>query len=70
MRNDAAIYLFGTSINDITGEVKFYTLNKNPEILFQPKTSVADFYLVIKLYVKYKNDFFYGVYPQKISFEY
>lgn len=68
-KNTSAIYYFGTSLNDMSGEVEFFSENKNPSIIKHPKTKLVASSLITKLFAKYKTDFSKGVYPQKISYE-
>ena len=66
---DSAIYLFGTDIEDITGEAEFYSTFTEPKILKQPKTGNASVGLLTKLVIKYKADLTQGKFPKKMAYE-
>lgn len=68
-KNASAIYYFGASLNDMSGEVEFFSENKNPSIIKQPETKLVASSLITKLFIKYKTDFSKGIYPKKISYE-
>lgn len=67
--DNSAIYSFGMSTDDITGEVVFYTEFTQPSILKQPKKEKANNIIMNKLVVKYKEQFSKGIFPNKISYE-
>lgn len=67
--NDSAIYFFGMSTDDITGEVVFYANSIQPSILKQPTNGNATNITMNKLVVKYKEQFSKGIFPNKISYE-
>ena len=65
----SAIYLFGTDIEDITGEAEFYSTFTEPKILKQPKTSNVPAGWLSRLVVKYKESLVKGDFPEKMSYE-
>ena len=66
--NDYAIYYFGLNINNITGKVKFYK-NIEPQIINMPENHNVSYSLIVKLFVKYKDEFLKENFPSKISLE-
>lgn len=65
----SAIYLFGTDIEDITGEAEFYSTFTEPKILKQPQTSNVPVGWLSRLVVKYKENLVKGDFPEKMSYE-
>ncbi|MBQ7118491.1 MAG: hypothetical protein IJN88_09800 [Clostridia bacterium] len=66
---NSAVYFFGTEIEDITGEVEFYTDFSQPKILKQPLKNEVKANIFNKILIKYKKDFVKGIFNQKISYE-
>ena len=56
-KNTSAIYYFGSTINDISGEVEFYAEHKKPSIIKHPTQKPVAISLISKLYIKYKAEF-------------
>ena len=67
--SDSAIYSFGMSTDDITGEVIIYKASIQPSILKQPTKGTATHITINRLVVKYKEQFSKGIFPSKISYE-
>lgn len=69
-KNDSsAVYLFGTSLNDITGEVEFSTALTTPQISKHPKTAETSATMLTKIAIKYKEKFSRGEFPEKLCYE-
>lgn len=66
---NSAVYSFGTTIEDITGEVEFYTDFTEPSILKQPSTGDVTVNMLNRLVIKYKSKFALGVFPDKLAYE-
>lgn len=67
--DNSAIYLFGTDIDDITGEAEFYSSFTQPKILKHPQTGDVANSLLSKIVVKYTEDLLKGKFPDKMSYE-
>lgn len=68
-KGNSAVYLFGNSINDITGEAEFYSTFTEPKIIKQPKTESIPVGSLAKIVIKYKAELTNGSFPEKMSFE-
>ena len=69
-KNDnSAVYLFGASLNDITGEVVFSTTFSTPQIIKQPKSISVPVSTLSKVAIKYRDEFSSGKFPNKLSYE-
>lgn len=69
-RSGSAIYLFGTTTADITGEVEFFVEYRKPNLLKQPAKASVSETVLFPLVAKYKKKFSNGIFPEKISHEY
>jgi hypothetical protein len=68
-KNSSAIYSFGATTSDITGEVEFFSAPEKPKILKQPNIKSVPINALMKMAAKYADEFGKGSFPQKISYE-
>ena len=69
-KNDnSAIYLFGTSTNDITGEAEFFSTFTEPKIFKQPETRDVPLSQLSRIVVKYRSELTHGKFPERMSYE-
>lgn len=68
-KEHSAVYMFGVTTKNITGEVEFYSELKSPTLLKQPNSCEVSQSVLLMLAVKYKNMFTKGEFPEKISYE-
>ena len=69
IKNNYAVYYFGIDLNNITGEVVFYSTLTEPRILKYPETGTVPRSWLSKIVVKYKNDLTKCNFPEKMSYE-
>ena len=65
----SAIYLFGKTVGDITGEAEFYSSLAQPSVLKQPQNGTVPDRWLAMVAVKYQEQFEKGDFPEKISYE-
>lgn len=68
LNSDSAVYYFGISPDNMTGEVKFF-LRAEALIVKQPVNSNVPLTSINRITVKYCNEFAKGIFPDKLSFE-
>lgn len=68
-KSGSAVYSFGATTSDITGEVEFFSTPEKPKILRQPNVKGVSISTLLKLAAKYTNEFKKENFPQKISYE-
>ncbi len=68
LNSDSAVYYFGTSTDNMTGEIEFFR-NTEPVIIKQPVNSNVPLTSINRIMVKYCNTFTKGIFPNKLSFE-
>ena len=68
-KKGSATYSFGTTLEDITGEVEFYADFTQPTILKHPSTGEVTVNTLNRLVVKYKGLFAEDIFPDKIAYE-
>ncbi len=67
--NGSAVYYFGVSLVNITGEARFFSNPQTPEILQQPNGESVPIEFLAKIVAKYYEKFAMGDFPEKLSYE-
>ena len=65
-----AIYEWGVTTTNMTGEVKFVAGNIEPEYIRFPDGDDAGITDIAKVTAKHKNNILSGFFPEKMSYEY
>jgi len=65
----SAVYMFGKTIDDITGEVEFYSTFTEPTVLKQPQTGNVPNRMLAMILVKYQERLQKADFPEKMSYE-
>lgn len=65
---DSAVYQFGGTVDDMTGEIVFYR-DKEPEVIREPSARKVAGLWIQKLCVKYAEDIRNGVFKEKMAYE-
>jgi hypothetical protein len=66
----SAVYMFGKTIDDITGEVEFYSaITEPPLVLKQPQTGDVPYRWLAMIMFKYQEQLQKANFPEKMSYE-
>ena len=68
-KGDSAIYMIGTTVEDMTGEVVFYKGQREPELLKQANEDPVRPRHLARIYGKYIRDFAKGNFKEKLAYE-
>lgn len=68
-RENSAIYAFGKSVFNITGEVEYFCKIQPPRVIRKPKGEVVPMSYHGGIICKYKAQFAKGEFPAKVSHE-
>ena len=65
----SAIYYYGATTDDITGEVEVYAAAVSPVIIKPPHEGGVTNSALIRLAIKYEERFMRGEFPEKIAYQ-
>ena len=66
---DSAIYNIGTTVNDMSGEITFFKSGKDPVLNKQAEKRQVGERHIVKLYIKYADEFAKGIFKEKLAIE-